>query len=67
MWGGVPGATDGTILWRDGGIPNVVYGPGGKWIAHQPDEYVEVEDIVRKAKVYAVAALHFLRAEAGTS
>jgi succinyl-diaminopimelate desuccinylase len=60
MYGGVPGATDGTILWRDGGIPNVVYGPGGKWIAHQPDEYVEVEDIVRKARVYAVAARRFL-------
>jgi succinyl-diaminopimelate desuccinylase len=67
LWGGVPGATDGTILWRDGGIPNVVYGPGGKWIAHQPDEYVEVQDIVRKAKVYAVAARHFLGAQAGTS
>src|SRR5207237_7442486 len=30
--GGVPGATDGTILWRDAGVPIVTYGPGGKWI-----------------------------------
>jgi succinyl-diaminopimelate desuccinylase len=58
--GGVPGATDGTILWRDAGIPVVVYGPGGKWIAHQADEFVEVDDIVRKARVYAEAALIFL-------
>ncbi|MPZ53148.1 MAG: ArgE/DapE family deacylase [Acidimicrobiia bacterium] len=60
VFGGVPGTTDGTILLRDGGIPNVVYGPGPKWIAHQPDEYVEVSDIVNKTKVYARAALNFL-------
>ena len=31
---------------RRGGMPTVVYGPGGKWIAHQADEFVEVADIV---------------------
>ena len=60
-YGGVPGATDGTILTRDAGIPTVVYGPGGKWIAHQADEFVEVDDIVRCAHVYAAAADRFLR------
>ena len=60
-FGGVPGATDGTILTRDAGIPTVVYGPGGKWIAHQADEFVEVADIVRCAHVYAAAADRFLR------
>jgi succinyl-diaminopimelate desuccinylase len=58
--GGVPGATDGTILWRDAGLPIVTYGPGGKWIAHQVDEYVEVEDLVRTAEVYLEAARLFL-------
>lgn len=61
--GGVPGATDGTILWRDANLPVVVYGPGDKWIAHQADEYVEVDDIMRKTEVYARAAYHFLHAE----
>jgi succinyl-diaminopimelate desuccinylase len=60
-YGGVPGATDGTILTRDAGIPTVVYGPGGKWIAHQADEYVEIADIVRCAHVYAHAADNYLR------
>lgn len=60
-YGGVPGATDGTILTRDAGIPTAVYGPGGKWIAHQADEYVEVADIVRCAHVYAEAADRYLR------
>jgi succinyl-diaminopimelate desuccinylase len=60
-YGGVPGATDGTILTRDAGIPTVVYGPGEKWIAHQADEFVEVADVIRCAHVYAHAADTYLR------
>lgn len=59
-YGGVPGTTDGTILTRDAGLATVVYGPGGKWIAHQADEFVEVADLVRCARVYASTAHHFL-------
>ncbi|MCM2580025.1 M20 family metallopeptidase [Streptomyces meridianus] len=59
-FGAVPGTTDGTILTRDAGLPTVVYGPGGKWIAHQKDEYVEVREIGEYARVYAAAARHFL-------
>lgn len=59
-YGGVPGTTDGTVLTHRGGVPSVVYGPGGKWIAHQADEYVEVDDIARCARVYATAARAFL-------
>lgn len=60
IYGGVPGTTDGTILWRDAGLPVVVYGPGGKWIAHQHDEYVEVDDLIAHAMVYVEAARTFL-------
>lgn len=59
-YGGVPGTTDGTILTRDAKIPTVVYGPGDKWIAHQANEWVAVDDIVRFAHVYAEAAHRFL-------
>lgn len=59
-YGGVPGATDGTILTRDAGLATVVYGPGGKWIAHQADEYVEIADVIACTKVYAEAAGIFL-------
>jgi succinyl-diaminopimelate desuccinylase len=58
--GGVPGTTDGTIVTRDGHLPTVVYGPGGKWIAHQADEFVTVEEIPRYARTYAEAARIFL-------
>lgn len=57
--GGVPGTTDGTILTRDAGLDTVVYGPGGKWIAHQADEYVLVTDIITCTKAYIAAARHF--------
>ncbi|MEU4546759.1 M20 family metallopeptidase [Nonomuraea dietziae] len=60
VYGGVPGSTDGTVLTHWGGIPSVVYGPGGKWIAHQADEFVEVEEIVRCTRVFAEAARRFL-------
>jgi succinyl-diaminopimelate desuccinylase len=63
--GGVPGATDGTILWRDARVPIVTYGPGGKWIAHQVDEHVELDDLVRSAEVYVEAARAFLATAAG--
>jgi succinyl-diaminopimelate desuccinylase len=61
-YGGVPGTTDGTILTVHGGVPSVVYGPGGKWLAHRADEYVEIDDIVRCTRVYAEAARRFLHA-----
>jgi succinyl-diaminopimelate desuccinylase len=64
VFGGVPGTTDGTILTRDAGLSTVVYGPGGKWIAHQADEVCAVEDIVTAARVYAAAAERFLAAQA---
>ncbi|NGO72867.1 M20 family metallopeptidase [Streptomyces boncukensis] len=66
-FGAVPGTTDGTILTRDAGLPTVVYGPGGKWIAHQRDEFVEVREIGEYARVYAAAAHRFLTAGAGSA
>jgi succinyl-diaminopimelate desuccinylase len=61
--GGVPGSTDGTILARDAGVSVVVYGPGDKRIPHQPDEFVELADVIGAARVYIVAALRFFGAE----
>ncbi|HWQ14995.1 MAG TPA: M20 family metallopeptidase [Roseiflexaceae bacterium] len=60
--GGVPGSTDGTILARDRGVPVVVYGPGDKRIPHQPDEFVDLDEVEHAARVYIVAALRFLNA-----
>ncbi|GGN06602.1 acetylornithine deacetylase [Thermus composti] len=58
--GGVPGATDGTFLRAWAGLPVVVMGPGGKTLPHQVDEWVEVEEVVRAARVYAALAVLYL-------
>lgn len=64
--GGVPGATDGTILFAEAGVPVVTYGPGGKWIAHQVDEYVELDELWAYSRVYLDAARRFLAGGAMT-
>jgi succinyl-diaminopimelate desuccinylase len=61
VYGGVPGATDGTFLTAWAGIPIVTLG-AGKWtIPHQKDEWVSVDDLCLTAKLYAASALEFLK------
>lgn len=55
VYGGVPGATDGTFLNALGGVPVVVIGPGPRYIPHQKDEYVETQQVVEAARIYAHA------------
>ncbi len=62
-YGGVPGATDGTFLSAWAGIPIVTVGPGAREVPHQRDEYVEVEGIVKAARLYAAAAIYFFSGE----
>jgi succinyl-diaminopimelate desuccinylase len=59
-FGGVPGSTDGTILRMQLGIPIVTCGPGNRLIPHQVDEYVEVQELVEAARIYAASALKYL-------
>jgi succinyl-diaminopimelate desuccinylase len=60
VYGGVPGATDGTFLSAWAGIPIVTIGAGKWMIPHQKDEWVSVEDLELTAKIYAVSAIEFL-------
>lgn len=60
-YGGVPGSTDGSILRAELGIPIVTCGPGNRLIPHQVDEYVEVKELASAARIYAIAALNFLK------
>ena len=43
------------------GIPIVTCGPGNRLIPHQVDEYVEVRELVASARIYAAAALEYLK------
>lgn len=58
--GGVPGATDGTFLRAWAGLPVVVLGPGQKTLPHQVDEWVDLEEVVQAARVYAALAVLFV-------
>jgi succinyl-diaminopimelate desuccinylase len=61
-FGGVPGSTDGTIFWAATRVPLVTWGPGITTLPHQADEYVDLEDVVRYARMYASAALRYFDA-----
>jgi succinyl-diaminopimelate desuccinylase len=59
-YAGVPGATDGTFLWALKNIPIVTMGAGDRQVAHQVDEWVDLDQLIETAKIYALAALHYL-------
>jgi succinyl-diaminopimelate desuccinylase len=59
-----PGTYDQKHVFRIGGLEDcIAYGPGMVQLAHQPDEYVEIDDLVTSAKVMAATALRLLGTE----
>jgi len=56
---GVPYWTDGAVLAHSGSIPTCIFGPGNILVAHSPDEYVNVEDVLRAGEMYASVAQRF--------
>ena len=59
-YAGVPGATNGTFLWAVKNIPIVTMGAGDRQVPHQVDEWVDLDQLVETAKIYALTALHYL-------
>src|SRR3984957_3490369 len=60
-----PGTYDQKHIDRVGGLRDcIAYGPGILDLAHQPDEYVVIEDMVNSAKVMAMAAHSLLHGTA---
>jgi succinyl-diaminopimelate desuccinylase len=60
IYGGVPGATDGTFLWAIKNIPIVTMGAGDRQVPHQIDEWVDLDQLIESAKIYALTALYYL-------
>ena len=56
---GVPFGADAGLLSQVARTPTVLFGAGDIRRAHRPDEYVEVDELVRMAQVLAVAAVRF--------
>jgi succinyl-diaminopimelate desuccinylase len=56
-----PGTYDHKHIARIAGIEHcIAYGPGSLELAHQPDEYCEVADLVTSTQVIALAAIELL-------
>src|SRR3954469_8566647 len=56
-----PGTYDHKHVARIAGVPHcVAYGPGELELAHQPDEYCRIEDLVNATKVLALATLDLM-------
>lgn len=62
-YNGVPGATDGTFIQSLAGVPVLVTGAGDRLIPHHVDEWIEIDDMIEAAKIFALASLYFLHDE----
>jgi len=60
VYAGVLGATNGSFLWAFKSIPIVTMGAGDRHVPHQIDEWINLDQLVETAKIYALTALHYL-------
>ena len=60
-----PGTYDHKHVAKIAGVPHcVAYGPGELVLAHQPDEYCGIADLVAATKVIAIASLELMQGAA---
>jgi succinyl-diaminopimelate desuccinylase len=52
-------ASDGRFF-ADAGYPTIIYGPGDPRLAHVPDEWVGVDEVLAATRAYALAALSLI-------
>ena len=57
---GMRATTDAATLAGSGGISTVVFGPGSIAQAHKPDEFIDVDELVNAAYIYAHTAVQLL-------
>lgn len=60
---GTPQHDDADFLTNVARIPTVIYGPGSGLMAHMPDEYVLVDEVLEAARVYALTVYRALCAQ----
>jgi len=51
--------TDGRF-WAEKGIPTIIYGPGDPSLAHKPDEWIGIDEIMAAARAYAIAMVRLV-------
>lgn len=50
---GFTGITDARFYINDAAIPTVIFGPGSLTVAHTADEWIDIEDLIAAARIYA--------------
>jgi len=55
---GFSAVDDAAFLNREG-IPAITLGPGHLKVAHSPNEYVDIEELVDAAKIYALSIVEW--------
>jgi acetylornithine deacetylase len=48
-----PWGTDGGLLGKVGGIPTLIIGPGETKVAHYPNEFIDLIEVIKAAKLFA--------------
>ncbi|HYA99037.1 MAG TPA: ArgE/DapE family deacylase [Ktedonobacteraceae bacterium] len=56
---GAPYGSDLRLLVNVGGFPSVLFGPGNVKVAHMPDEFVEVQEVILAARAFILAAIRY--------
>lgn len=56
---GMTYGADMRLLVNEGGTPTLLFGPGDVRKAHQPDEYVPIDDLIVTVRTLALTALRF--------
>ena len=60
---GVTYGADMRLLVNVGRVPTVLFGPGDVRVAHMPDEYVPLADLIAAAEALTLVALRFCGVE----
>ena len=48
-----PWGTDGGLLGKVGGIPTLIIGPGETKMAHYPNEFIDLDEMIKASKLFA--------------
>jgi len=56
---GAPYGSDLRLFVNMGGVPTLLFGPGDVNVAHMPDEFVDVQEVILAARAYILAAIRY--------
>lgn len=58
---GAPYGSDLRLYVNLGGMPALLFGPGDVNVAHTPDEYADVQEVILAARAYILAAIRYFQ------